>query len=61
MYIGIEKFYDLELHIPICSFLTLHIPQLQNIGDHHSSKSPEPDIRKSAFETFIYHLLCVLI
>jgi len=51
----------LELCFPICSLLTMHLPQIQNIGNNYSMKIPEPNTRKLAFETFIYHLLPVLI
>ena len=33
----------------------------KNIGNNYSMKIPEPNTRKLAFETFIYHLLPVLI
>lgn len=38
----------------------MHKPQMQNIDGGHSSKNPEPSIRKTAFEKFGYHLLSVL-
>lgn len=38
----------------------MHKPQIQNIDGCHSSKIPEPRIRKTVFEKFGYHLLSVL-
>lgn len=53
-----EKFYHPELHIAICSSLTLHMPPHTHRDSHCSRKSPKIDIRKPEF---MYHLLSVLV